>query len=267
MTNKFLLLISMLFIFSCSKDNFSNQDNSSNQTLWAPSEIDNHILEAIKPDAIWNWENGSDQMIYSALMHSDSILSVGFNVLAGQDVSEIIGTDKMDQSKMHKKRDELISFVLEQERNFTNNPNLKEEEILPFGKEEVLPSVEFLVTDPAIITEFRARPDIRYVEPMGYYLQTVAQDRSSSGCDLSPDYGISSSDYTTISPNTKVPWNFYKNDIPSAWNCSKGDNIGICIIDTGAADSQDNLGSQFTSGQSGGRYIQKYSTHESGWWW
>jgi len=129
--------------------------------------------------------------------------------------------------------------------------------------------MEVKITNPASITALREMDEIRYLESISYVLAPDnAVDRSSSGCGASPNYNINSGDYTTIAPWTKRSWHHATSDVPTAWNTTTGSGVSIAIIDTGTSDNQDNLGSQFTSGYSSGRYVQKYSTKYSGsWWW
>lgn len=265
MKRLFLLASFFTLLIACSKESEIVEDPTF--SLISPQEIDKIIISSMQGGSIWNWESASDDMLYSALMHSDSIISIGYEV-SGMDVEHTVGTELWSKDKMIEKRDRLLQEILDNERSVRKNSGLQLEDILPFGTEEDLPTISVQLTDKNILEDLRKREDIRYVEPLGYYLQTVTESRSSSGCTGSPDYGINNDDYETVDPGTKVPWNFYTNSIDDAWGCSQGDNIGICIIDTGVSDDQDNLGIQFSSGYSSGRYIQKYSTLYSGaWWW
>ena len=259
---KILFLFGLAVLFSCNKEKLTTDNQDA---LLSPSDIDQHILESMGSENIWDWSNADEHMLFSALMHSDSILSFGFSV-EGQSIDQDLGTDRWDQSKMELKRDELIKELIAMENHY-RDVAITEKEILPFGKDSDIPNVTIQVTNPEVISWLKSRSDIRYVEPSGYYLQTQISTRSSSGCDDDPDYNIHPDDYDDITPGCKEPWNFDNHGISSAWSCSQGDNIGICIVDTGASDDQDNLGSQFTSGFSGGRYINKQSTLYSGWWW
>ena len=167
-------------------------------------------------------------------------------------------------------REGILQDILEEERRVTGDESLELSQILPFELDDQIPTLAVKITSLASLERLRSDVNIRYVEPMGYDPSEVKERelKSSSGCNGNPS-SINSSDYTnTSSYNAKIPWNFSNHNVQNAWNSSNGDNISICIIDTGASDSQDNLGSQFTSGNSGGRFIQKYSTKYSGsWWW
>jgi len=259
---RIIFFFALVFFCSCSKE--INQ--TENQQLnWTAEQIDNFIIDAIGTDQTWDWSNAKDDMIHSATLLSDSILSIGFEV-EGLSVESDLGTNRWDNQKMIETRDRLIADVLQMEKNFRGNQNLRLEDLLPFGLENEIPSISIQITNPEIISSLRARSDIRYVEPLGYYFKTTITNRSL-GCGNNPDYNMNSNDYDNIDPGCKEPWNFDNHGIATAWECSQGDNVGICIIDTGASDNQDNLGSQFTSGYSGGRNISKMSTLYSGWWW
>jgi len=259
---KILFFFALVVFVSCSKE-ITETENL--KPSWTAEKIDNHIIEAIGTDQTWDWSSAEDDMIHSALLLSDTILSFGFEV-EGLSMETDLGTDRWDNQRMIETRDRLIETVYQMEKSYRSDPNLKLESLLPFGKEKEIPSISIQVSNPEIITLLKTRSDIRYVEPLGYYIQTATISRSSSGCGNNPDYNMDSNDYENIDPGCKEPWNFDNHGIESAWNCSQGDNVGICIIDTGASDNQDNLGSQFTSGYSGGRSISKLSTLYSGWW-
>ena len=118
-----------------------------------------------------------------------------------------------------------------------------------------------------IIEALLKMPEVRYLEPMGYTLGEIEQ-RSDSGCDVQAASSIPSADYTTTAPSVKVPWNFYYSNIPTAWNTSTGAGIKVALIDTGTPPpaNQPKLGSQFNSGYSSGRSLERLGTHISGWW-
>lgn len=259
---KTVYLLLFVFFIACNKEQIEQTIDTDH--TWTPEKIDQVILNAMGTDQVWNWVQAETDMIFAAAMHSDSIISIGFEV-AGQNVSSDIGTTRWDNQKMIEKRDELINEIFALE--VKSRPGLDLQEMLPFGRDNDIPNISVQITNPEIIEDLRARNDIRYIEPEGYYLQTVVTSRSGSGCGNNPNYNISPNDYNEIDPGTKESWNFETQGIPQAWNCSQGQGIGICIIDTGASDDQNNLGSEFTSGFSGGRSIQKESTLYSGYWW
>jgi len=262
----YVALIMAILLASCSSD--SEVSNSSPQVIsFDRVEIDQLINQTVSKGQIFDWEIAPADMIHSAALLSDSIISIGYTIAEQLDVASIVGIQEDLDDQWLSKRDEIIGDILERERAIRPDAQLTVESILPFGLDDDIPTISIQITDADLIKELKSRSDIRYIEPMGYELKDEFL-KSSFGCDGSPD-NINSADYTrTSSFNAKIPWNFSNHNITDAWSRSSGDNIGILIVDTGASDNQDNLGSQFASGNSPSRTITKLSTHYSGrWWW
>ena len=263
----FLFLISFI-IFSCSKE--THQDEEVLQQELISIEAIQKAVEAELADGkVFYWNHADDHFIWSAGMHSDAVFSIGYTIGSSFDPEKHIQNVDLKADIWKNAKNEVLRLIIEKEAITRQNPNLTAKDLMPYGEEEFFPHLIVELTNEELISELRKSEFVRFVEPLGFSLEDhFAKQRSNEGCNGSPDYNISSSDYTTISPSTKQPWNFINHSIQTAWSNSTGDNIRICIIDTGASDNQDNLGSQFTSGWSGGRNIQKYSTHVSGsWWW
>ncbi len=265
---KFLLgCCASLLLFSCAKEVTPTLDSVQKDQLIPKTEIDQHIRTVMDRDGIYDWKHASDAILYSAAMQSDSIFAIGYQTAATDDLENNIHLIDITSSKWLAVRDELLGLILKNEQEL--NPETTILDLLPYGYPEDLPSMEVKITNPASITTLREMDEIRYLESISYVLAPDnAVDRSSSGCGASPNYNINSGDYTTIAPWTKRSWHHATSDVPTAWNTTTGSGVSIAIIDTGTSDNQDNLGSQFTSGYSSGRYVQKYSTKYSGsWWW
>jgi serine protease len=111
----------------------------------------------------------------------------------------------------------------------------------------VLPILTLKLTDKTVLTKLRNLQNVRYLEPMDYWPNDV--NRSGSGCDAST-YGLNSADWTTVTPNARVPWNFNNQNIPAAWSLSQGQGITIGVIDAGLSSSQSLLGASFNDGDS-----------------
>jgi subtilisin family serine protease len=108
------------------------------------------------------------------------------------------------------------------------------------------------------------------LEPAGYrYFQNdkYAQEKSSSSsvCGQESE-ALNSADYTTISPNAKLPWNFPIHNIDTAWNYSTGSGITIGIVDTGASTNQYLLNDGINNGDSSGKTIQRYGVYVDSFW-
>lgn len=269
---RILPFLALALVMSC-QDEELHETNIANPDSTTPkSEIDGLINEVVSQGEIFDWEMASDEIIWSAAKQSDELISIGYTVPGYDDMASFIGSEDQLPDAFIKERTKILDELLAIESKALNE-SLTLEDILPFELDNEIPTLEVKLTSLDAIKTLRANKHIRYVEPMGYDPSHVGEKgkelKSSSGCNGSPDYNINSNDYTNTSTfNAKIPWNFNNHSILSAWNSSSGDNISICIIDSGASFSQDNLGSQFTSGNSGGRFVQKYSTKYSGsWWW
>jgi len=255
-------------IFSCSKEE-NRHAGGLQEGLVSVEAIKEAVETELAAGHVFYWSNANDHFIWSAGMHSDSLFSIGYTVGSDFDPEAQMKDVDISTTEWQNAKNQVLNIILEAEQRSRSNPDLTAKELMPYGEVNYFPQVVVQLTDPAVITALRNSKYVRFVEPVGFSLEDhYVKKRSSSGCDGSPDYNINSADFTTIAPSTKQPWNFVNHAINSAWSSSTGDNIRVCIIDTGASDNQDNLGSQFNSGWSSGRNIQKYSTHVSGsWWW
>ena len=263
-----LLLFSTFIIFSCGKDNQHIEDGNQ-QELVSVETIKELVEAELSKGKVFYWKNAEDKIVWSAGKHSDSYFSIGYTTGSDFNPETQMKDVNIKSAKWKEARKQVMDVILKFESESRESNNLTEVDLMPFGPEEFFPQIIVELTNQKLISELRKSDHVRFVEPLGFSLEDhYAKKRSSSGCNGDPNYSINSADYTTIAPSTKRPWNFTNHSIQTAWSSSTGDNIRIAIIDTGASDDQDNLGSQFTSGWSGGRTIQKYSTHVSGsWWW
>ena len=262
----FLALV--LFFTACSDEHATAPDQQP-----APPErvsreaVNDQVLAELQKDNVFKWETLDDHTLWSAISHGNEMAVIGYQPAGFANINERMHELDITQPEWRTVREDLIDLVVTETQRYFPDENITAAQLL-LGRpvEDVLPSFIILIKHPAVVTALRARADVRYVEPMNYSFHEVA-DRSGSGCDVNPASNLPSADYTTITPAAKVPWNFYLLNIPSAWNTSQGDNIGVCVIDTGTSPNQPKLGSAFTSGQSGGRYIARYGTYVSSWWW
>lgn len=263
----FLFLMPFL-VLSCAKDDQASEGNEQ-QDLVSIEAIQEAVEAELANGKVFYWSNADDNFVWSAGVHSDKVFSVGYTIGSSFDAPTQMKDVNINAQEWKDAKNEVMNLILEMESKTRDNPNLKASDIMPYGEEEYFPQIIVELTNKELISELRKSDKVRFVEPLGFSLEDhFAKKRSGSGCNGAPNYSINSADYSTISPSTKRSWNFSNHSIPGAWSSSQGDNIRISIIDTGASDDQDNLGSQFTSGWSGGRNIQKFSTHYTGsWWW
>lgn len=272
MTNYRVLFILLGFLFiRCSEDPNEIAEPQSNQEdqLISKDQIDDLIIKSVKTTNEFNWEQASDQVLWSALMHSDSTLVVGYKPEGEGDINSRISSIDINDKAWVKAKETVIEEALDI-LNRSNARQLTADDI-DVRAHEVLPLVEMKITDLAAVTKLRALPSVRYAEPMGYEVDFAiaenGREESSKGCSNDPDYSIPLGDYLDVAPNAKVSWNYDYMKIPQAWNYSTGQGIGVGLIDTGLSPDQLKLNGEFNSGYSSGRTVSKYGFYVSSWWW
>ena len=253
-----LLLLSVIVLVSCSKDD-TNLENQS-EIIQFPEEplsveqINSRITETIENTGDFDWNAVDEHFLWSAVVHGQNVLTVGYGN-PDQSFSET------EDPILESKKNALIDIVLQNE-NF-------DERKLKLTEHEIITVFDIEVTKIETIIELRKSDFVRYLEPNGYNQYSTFTAKSSSGCDKNPD-SINSAHYTTISPNNaQVSWHFNEHNIPQAWNHSTGSGVTIGLIDTGVSASQYLLNaSGINDGASTGRFVQKYGTFiDSSWWW
>lgn len=272
MTNYRVLFILLGFLLiRCSDDPNEIAEPQTNQEdqLIPKDQIDNLILNSLKTSNEFDWEQVSDQVLWSALMHSDSSLVVGYKPDGEGDINSRMATIDIKQKAWVQAKNNVVEEAL-QVINQSNARQYTADDI-EVRAHEVLPLVEMQVADIAVISRLRKMPNVRYLEPLSYELDPQQADNgretSEKGCSNDPDYGIPTSDYVSVAPNAKVSWNYNYMNIPQAWNYSTGSGIGIGLIDTGISPDQLKLNGEFNSGYSSGRTVSKYGFFVSSWWW
>ncbi|MEM6878635.1 MAG: S8 family serine peptidase, partial [Bacteroidota bacterium] len=225
------------------------------------SAVEDHLFST---NEVFDWNEANDEMVFSAMAHGGHEAALGYQPFGYENLDQHIHQINVTEGRWLETRNQLMEMLLEATARHTGQ-SLSEEEILVAPEDGVLPILEVKILAPEILAELRNLPEVRYLEPSNYEAREVSL-RSGAGCDIQPSYSIPSADYTTVSPSAKVPWNFYNMNIPQAWTTSRGNNIGICIIDTGSSPNQSKLMGSFASGQSGGRYHNRYGTYVSSWW-
>jgi subtilisin family serine protease len=245
------------------------QETKQLPELIPTEEIDAFIKEQISQHGQFEWSSASPDMVWSALEHSDNIMSVGYQPQDATGVNENLHNININSSDWQDARAKVLQMILESEQELDPALTLKS---ISQWEEYVLPVIDVTVKNPATVKLLRASKLVRYAEPMGYEPQDAvkaAQEGntdnaivSSSGCDGNPaDPGlVSGVDYTTITPGCKQSWNHSFHNITQAWTKSTGTGIKIFVIDTGCEFDQENLGSAFNQGSSAGRTVEKIVT-------
>ena len=273
-----LLLAVVLLMTACKKEELSNETQGTTVDLRLNAPLPQHpenvasfeqinaaALEQLQSEGVVKWEKMDDALVWSALLRSDSLLSVGYQPIGHQDMENNIHLIDVNSAKWKGVKDALQAHVLSEAQRLNPNMRLEKEDLFAFGDKE-LPYFNVKVWNFEILAQLRRMDNVRYAEPMGYGTQD--EQRSDAGCGSDgPDWGIPSSDYSVVAPNAKVSWNYEYSNIQNAWASSTGDNITIGLIDTGVNSGQANLNGSFASGQSTGRFCDKLGFHESCWWW
>jgi hypothetical protein len=264
MIRKITALAFMAITFcACTGENTSNESLTPNPTNpISRSELDLTIFKTLQNTGKFEWSSVSNESVWSALTQSDKILSVGYKPENEGDINSKIHLIDINSTEWKSAREKVLDIVFEEESK--TNPSLKRSELEVF-EESFLPVIDLKVSNLSTIERLRSSKLVRYAEPMGYEARGSSDAKSrvnsDSGCGSNTaETGLTSSDYTTISPNAKASWNFAYHSVTQAWAKSTGAGAKMVIIDTGCSSTQENLGSTFNQGSSSGRTIEKLVT-------
>lgn len=256
----------LLLLSSCSDElTTPTVTSTTSQEILSKAEINSKVEQHLEQtNTVFNWNNADDNLVYSAISHNNQETAIGYQPAGFADLADRIHEIDVTAGPWLATRNVLVERLIAETERLTGQ-TVTEEDILVAPEDGVLPILEVKLMHPELVQIFRDLPEVRYLEPSGYEAAEV-QLRSDAGCDISPNYNIPSADYTNVNPGSKIPWNFNFMNIPQAWNVSQGDNVGVCIIDTGVSSGQSRLNGTFSSGYSTGRYRNKYGTYVSSWW-
>ncbi|WP_425638862.1 S8 family peptidase [Algoriphagus yeomjeoni] len=270
----FGLIFIALFVVSCSTEEqpvvSQVEFTESNTEVIPSSEIDQIILKSLQESGDFIWGNQSDELIWSALIQSDSILSIGYQASGKELVNARIGLEAVDSPEMKEAAGKIIGMISEisSKQSTSNLRETDESEI-----HEDLPYLEIKVSSLEALQNLREMSEVRYFEPRSYEFDysllndnPYARISSDSGCENEPQ-AISGSDFSIITPGAKSSWNYDQMGISQAWSQSTGAGITVGVIDTGLSPDQPSLNAWFNSGQSSGRTVQSFGTYKTGYWW
>lgn len=252
-----LLLLISLSLFSCKKtdelinDPQNNQKKQESTRLLSSVEIEATIDKSFQEKNTFNWKEASHQLIWSAAVEGQNILSIGYG-----SKSESFSINR--NQSLRTTKETILNIVMQSEQ-------LPRKEILLY-EDPILNYIDIKVTKLETIERIRSLDKIRYVEPTAYELTENGETKSASGCSTFSE-SINSADYGTLATGAKIPWNFYDHKIDQAWSYSKGSGITVGVIDTGVSQYQPNMSYKFDDYYTN-RYIQKYGTYVDSWkWW
>lgn len=256
-----------LAVFSC-QDEIAKTDLATTDQDRLPlsrteinTVVENHLETTDTP---FDWNQADAHLVWSALQLSENHAVLGYQPVGFQGLADKIHTIDVNSGAWKTTRDELVTDLRAATERLTGQA-ISEDDLLLVEDDGVLPILEIRVLHPGILEEFRNRAEVRYLEPSNYAGGELSL-RSGSGCSEAPASNVNSADFTTISPGAKVPWAYNFSNIQQAWGISQGAGIGIAVIDSGTYPEQSLLGSNFASGQSTNRSIQRFGYYAPNWW-
>ena len=249
-----LSIVATLLLFSCSKEE-KETEVSEIQEIYSIEEVNRFMESQIKELGDINWKKAEAKMLYSAVMHGEGVLSIGY----GNEGDSFSGTQKSPS----------VKAALENIKSIVSSHEIYQKSRDPI-EDPVLNVIDVNVSNIETIKSLLTTKQIRYLDPIGYnYFAPSNQgyQQKNAGCD-ERDEAINANDVSAISPNALVPWNFNIHNIPQAWSKSTGSGITVGVIDTGLTTNQELLNGSINNGASSGRSVQRFGTYiDSPWWW
>ena len=262
-----LFLLSLIVFTSCSKEDSMDKKAivipESQKNPLTPVQINAKIDEAINTNGTFNWRDADSHLLWSAVMNGNKVVTIGF----GNSKNDFQRAKSSNNAQIQK---ELLAIILNYEETTLDKALIMADTDLNL--------MDVIITKQETIIALRQSKYIRYIEPADYrYLdvrnaqmrpsdnQTNSSAGTSSGCGYDSEI-LAAADYTTTTPNAKVPWTFSQHNIPDAWTISSGKGITIGIVDTGVSPNQSLLGANFNNGLSSGRTIQKNGVYVDSIW-
>lgn len=196
-------------------------------------------------------------MLWSAISHGNFLVSLGYgnnaNDFEKNNSSEAIKNQLLDVVQRYESGS--IDDIVLDESNYLNQIDIYIKNPNTLTALSKLRTVRYLVS-----------ADYRYFDYEKPESDNGNQIESSSGCGYSSQT-INSADFIADNlTNSKIPWNFTLHNINVAWSQAQGQGITIGIIDTGISNQQSLLNSQFASGLSSGRSVQRFGTYVDSIW-
>lgn len=260
-------LLLLLVLSSCSRDENQVENSiiidASQKNALTPAQINAKIDESLNTKGTFNWSEASSHLLWSAVVNGNNIVTIGF----GNSKTNFERAKTANNAKI---QNNLLAIIMKYEGTTLDK--------ILITADIDLNLMDVIIEKQETIIALRQSKYFRYVEPADYSYLNVrnAESRSgspsnstnsssSSGCGYESQT-LAAADFTTTTPNAKVPWTFTQHKIPNAWNVSTGRGITIGIIDTGVSPNQSLLGSNFNNGLSTGRTIQKNGVYINSIW-
>ncbi|MFN6379943.1 MAG: S8 family peptidase [Flavobacteriales bacterium] len=251
----------VIFAWSCNRDKENevvelsggNVLQSKEQAIVLPDnplskeEVDNVLKAFLTREHDFQWEWVGPEVIWSASHYGDSSIAIGYKPTGIGDISESLHTIDIKSPRWRQTHDALINVITENlSKSLGRSVDIRE---ILVEDDPILPIITVKLVDRATVQALMNLENIRYIEPIDYRLVEDEGERSSSGCSPSSE-PLNSVDYTVISPNALLPWNYNNHSIPAAWNVAQGAGITVGVLDAGISSSQALLNGSFNSGDS-----------------
>ncbi|WP_019991286.1 S8 family peptidase [Rudanella lutea] len=247
--------------------------HANDDKLIPKPEIDAFIEQQADKDKehLFRWSTASDRMIWSALVHSNNVLSVGY---------AIPSFDPKNLTKLNLKtkdwleaRQRILSIVFAEEKAFDKDLKTPEDVVVFPG--HGMPNFDLKITQFSTVQKLRETGLIRFMEPADYEPKSEKGGKKQAQSARAPFYAfgcgdnehaeppvVNIIDYTSTTPNSsKISWNLVQHGLPAAWSRSAtGRGMTIAYFDTGLSPEQARMNSGFSSGMSTNRTVQKMVT-------
>ncbi|MEM6698640.1 MAG: S8/S53 family peptidase, partial [Bacteroidota bacterium] len=206
---------------------------------------------------VFDWDQTSDRFLWSALVHSDSMVSIGFRPATERRIRARMHEIDVEAPEWQAARQRIVDYILEATSE-RYGVEFTEAQLFPFGVVQQLPFLSVKIFDLQMLKYLRALPQVRYVHPMSFELTPKeGLEKSTSGCG-SVNENINANDYTVISPQSRASWHHQPAGVDVAWNNSnQGDDIWVAVVDSGISEDNDKLDSEFDEGESSGRLLER----------
>jgi serine protease len=210
------------------------------------TRLDELVKETYITKGDFRWEMLDFHAFWSATQYGDQSVAIGYKPAQVGDIADFIEKINIQEGAWKEVHDRLLAFIQTSlEESTGKKVNLSD---ILVEDDQVLPIITLKLTDAKVLTELYNLENVRYLEPLDYFYGESAS-RSTSGCSASSQ-SLNNNDYTTVTPNAKLSWNYNNVNIPAAWNTAQGQGITIGVIDAGISSSQTLLGSAFNNGDS-----------------
>ncbi|KIO76813.1 hypothetical protein TH53_12895 [Pedobacter lusitanus] len=277
-TNSMAILCATLLIVlgACRKDNLTNNTQlpgNQKDKLYSVQEINAIIQSSLQKSGDFKWQEQSDELLFSAIMHGDSLLAVGYgNPQTNSNTStesynegaQMINISLSEARKAGVNIDGIKKELLQQVKTgegipSNGAPTEAYNDILQY-ESPVLTNMVIKIGKLSTLRELRKSKAVRYLEPANYN-KNLMKSRSAIATESLSSGGGDPTElpgwFIQGNGEPLIPKSYGDQHIPAAWKVSTGKDITVGLIDNGVYQSQ----TAFTSQEFGsGRSISLFGT-------